>query len=536
MIGCFRKCYVVLMLFFWGSNALAQDFQYKIQLDSIQIPELGGIQSYAFGQWDGKWLIIGGRLDGLHRRQPWASFDSVGNNREIIVVDPIVRKKWTADLNHFHTDLNEQLSSTNMQFKQVDSLLVLIGGYGYSPSRGDHITFPYFAVVNIPKTIHAIVNGEKEFYSIAQVPCEQCAVTGGKLMTIDSTFYLIGGHRFDGRYNPIGGGTFEQTYTNAIRKFNLKRIENSAQVVWLESNTNEKLFHRRDLNVLPQLDKHGKEFLTVFSGVFQEDYDIPFTNSFSVEKDTVYTKNDFAQYYNHYHCAAVSLYDSEKSKNFNLFFGGIAQYYDSSEVLIQNSDVPFVQHISLVESDANGNMKEYLLETKMPGYMGAGSEFILNPALMCFPNGSVDLNKHVQDTLLLGYIYGGIHSAAASIFWINDGTQSKASEYVFPVYLVKDNSVVNKVNIQSFNGYQLQVFPDVSYKEFYVSYNLHQKENITIEIKNKEGQLMLSKTLKNRKIGIHSHTFKFKKLDFGQTYFLSFKANGGVFEQKIRVE
>jgi hypothetical protein len=80
------------------------------------------------------------------------------------------------------------------------------------------------------------------------------------------------------------------------------------------------------------------------------------------------------------------------------------------------------------------------------------------------------------------------------------------------------------------------VFPDVSYKEFYISYCLHQKEDVTIEIKNKEGQLVLSKRMKNRKIGNHSHTFKFKKLDFGQIYYLYFKVNGDVFEQKIVVE
>jgi hypothetical protein len=30
---------------------------------------LGGLQSFAYGHHDGKWLIIGGRKDGLRRRQ-----------------------------------------------------------------------------------------------------------------------------------------------------------------------------------------------------------------------------------------------------------------------------------------------------------------------------------------------------------------------------------------------------------------------------------------------------------------------------------
>ena len=42
----------------------AQPAPIGIELESISIPNLGGVQSYAFGQHNGKWLIIGGRLDG----------------------------------------------------------------------------------------------------------------------------------------------------------------------------------------------------------------------------------------------------------------------------------------------------------------------------------------------------------------------------------------------------------------------------------------------------------------------------------------
>ena len=29
-------------------------------------------------------------------------------------------------------------------------------------------------------------------------------ITGGQMGLLDSTFYLVGGHLFDGRYNPMG--------------------------------------------------------------------------------------------------------------------------------------------------------------------------------------------------------------------------------------------------------------------------------------------------------------------------------------------
>ena len=528
-------CLIVFPFFLFVSAFQAQEFSYRIQIDSIEIPELGGIQSYAFAQWENKWLVIGGRLDGLHRRQPWASFDSAGNNTQLIVIDPIERKKWAVNVNHFHTDLREQLSSTNMEFKQVDSLLILIGGYGYSPSKKDHITYPNLAVVNIPQTIDAVINGYKEFFTIGQIPCEPCAVTGGKLMNIDSTFYLIGGHRFDGKYNPLGGPTFVQTYTNAIQKFRLKRVGNSTEVIWLDKISDDTILHRRDLNILPQISESGKPFLSVFSGVFQPDYDMPFLTSVRVDVDSVYTELDFAQYYNHYHCASVPLFDNTKKLQYNLFFGGIAQYYDSSGVLTQNSDVPFVQNISLITRNSDGTMKEYLLNAKMPGYLGAGSEFIVNPNLFVYSNGVVDLNRNDQDSIFLGYIYGGIKSSAASIFWINDGTQSLASQAIYPVYLIKDSTVVPQLNNQSCNGLQLQVFPDVPNREFYVSYHLKQSEDISFDIKNLFGQVVVSKHFKKRKKGENNHTLKYKKLDYGQMYFLAFKIDGNVFTQKILV-
>jgi hypothetical protein len=152
----------------------------------------------------------------------------------------------------------------------------------------------------------------------------------------------------------MGGPTFVQTYTNAIQKFRLKRVGNATEVVWLEKYIDETLFHRRDLNVLPHISVSGKLGLNIFSGVFQIDYDMPYLTSVMVDKDSIYTEPDFAQYYNHYHCATMSIYDAQKSVQYNLFFGGISQYVDSSGVLTQNSDIPFTQNISIVERDVDG--------------------------------------------------------------------------------------------------------------------------------------------------------------------------------------
>lgn len=87
-----------------------------IYLEPMTIAGFPGIQSYAYGTHNGKWLIIGGRLDGLHRRQPVFSFDESGNNKNIYVVDPVTGMSWNAPLAGLPAALREQLSSTNMAF------------------------------------------------------------------------------------------------------------------------------------------------------------------------------------------------------------------------------------------------------------------------------------------------------------------------------------------------------------------------------------------------------------------------------------
>src|SRR3989338_2385530 len=90
---------------------------------------------------------------------------------------------------------------------------------------------------------------------------------------MDSVFYLVGGHRFDGRYNPADRPTFVQTYTNSVRRFTLDEVGNPT---WLPAFTDSVNMHRRDFNVVLNQLPSGKTSLTAFSGVFQYNVDLPF--------------------------------------------------------------------------------------------------------------------------------------------------------------------------------------------------------------------------------------------------------------------
>ncbi|MFN9325547.1 MAG: hypothetical protein ACK6A5_09190, partial [Flavobacteriales bacterium] len=112
----------------------------RVVLQEVTIPNMPGIQSFAWGQHEGEWLLIGGRTDGLHRRQPFAAFLAADNNTTAYVVNPTTTEVWSASLSSLPTAVFEQLQCTNMEFEMRGNTLYIIGGYGFSPTANDHIT------------------------------------------------------------------------------------------------------------------------------------------------------------------------------------------------------------------------------------------------------------------------------------------------------------------------------------------------------------------------------------------------------------
>jgi hypothetical protein len=143
-----------ILSIFLLANLFSQNyFDYSIELQPVNIPNLPGLHSYAFGQHNGKWLIIGGRKDGLHARQPFSSFPHEYNNTDIYVIDVNSKQFWSASVNVLPTGIKEQLQSTNMNFYQDNDTLYIIGGYAYSETTGNHITYPKLTSVMVSSLI-----------------------------------------------------------------------------------------------------------------------------------------------------------------------------------------------------------------------------------------------------------------------------------------------------------------------------------------------------------------------------------------------
>lgn len=441
------KRFVPAMAIAWllGPNGTlrAQDIgNYDVVLQEVTVPSMPGLQSFAWGQHDGQWFLIGGRTDGLHRRQPFAAFLAADNNTTAYVVDPATLQVWSASINVLPVPLSEQLQSTNMEFEQRGSTLYCIGGYGYSATAGDHITHAALTAIDLPGVMNAIRNGQSITPFFRQLADPRMEVTGGQLRLMDDHFHLVGGQRFVGRYNPQGPGFgpgFVQEYTNAIRRFGIDDdgVNLAVTDYWTVVDTVN--LHRRDYNMLPQIMPDGSDGLTVFSGVFQYGQDLPWLNTVDIV-DTSYTVVPvFEQLLNQYHTAHAALYDSVANHMHSLFFGGIGRYYFNGTVLMDDPNVPFVNTISLVTRDGSGAMTEAAVG-EMPGLLGASGEFIPLPEAPQTPGGILRMNAFGGDTVAIGHIVGGISSSAANIFFINTGTQSDATGRVFRVLLVAPGS------------------------------------------------------------------------------------------------
>jgi hypothetical protein len=518
---------------------------FALQISETAIAGLPGLQSYAVATHEGLWLLLGGRLDGLHRRQPWASFDQAGHNTTAWVLNPLTGQVWSRSLSELAPDLAEQLSATNPCFHQDGESLHWVGGYGYSPSRDEHLTYPALVVLDVPGFIQAVLNETPLADHVRRLEDERFAVTGGQLQRLGNQWLLVGGHRFDGLYNPMGHATHVQSYTDAVRRYRLHESGGSAgtglSATHLPDYADAALFHRRDYNLLPQIFEDGRLGLTVFSGVFRPDVDQPFLNSTNLDTLVWSEQPGFAQYLNHYHCAKLACYSPGQQAMHNIFFGGIAQYtLDDGGNLIQDLDVPFVPTIARVTRSASGDMAEFQLPVRMPALLGAGAEFIPVEGLPYAAPGILDLDALLAlaggDSLLIGHIFGGIRSPEPNVFWVEDGTLSSASARVFGVWLKAGAPAGEDVlNPASVNSLSLQVFPNPNDGHFMVSFELDEPGDAHVRVFSAQGQLLDTRMLSALDKGRHVHGLSLSSPGEGM-YIVELNAGGQTTVQIVHGE
>lgn len=511
-----------LSLLFLSNALLAQQsFAYSVELIPVDIPNLQGLHSYAFAQDNGKWLIIGGRKDGVHARQPFNAFPQNNNNASILVIDVATQQFWTAPLSSLPTSIAEQLQSTNMNFYQDADTLIITGGYAFSPTANDHITFPKMTTVLVSNVINAVINNQPINSYFKQIHDEVFAVTGGQIGKIENTYYLVGGHRFDGRYNPMNNPTFVQSYTNQIAYFKLNN--SGTQLSFSNYGTWVDPIHlrRRDYNLVPQIFPDGSEGYTISSGVFQINNDLPFLYPVDITASGYIPQTTFNQYLSNYHSSKVALFDITTNEMHTLFFGGISQYYYENGTLMQDNAVPFVKTISRVTRSANGMLQEFALPIEMPALKGAGAEFFINKNLSHTDSEIIKLADHSQDTIVLGHIFGGILSSEINPFDNNNTENTQADASIYQVNLIKHSISSVPIN-EGKNPYNISSQPNPFKNEINVSYTLNKDVTIQYFISTIDGKILKQGNIIDSKLGANTVPISVTEASSNSTLIVTF--------------
>ena len=323
--------------------------------------------------------------------------------------------------------------------------------------------------------------------------------------------------------------TFVQKYTNQIRKFVFNNSGTQLSFSNYSTITDPIHLRRRDYNLLPQIYPDGSHGYTISSGVFQINVDLPFLYPVDITAVGHNPITSFNQYLSNYQGAKVALHDSINNEMHNLFFGGMSQYYYQNNTLVQDNQVPFVKTISRMSRDSSGNLLEVQLPIEMPGYRGAGSEFFVNKDLPHHESEVIKLDAIQADTILLGYIFGGILSPTINPFANNVTNTTSADNKIYKVYLIKDiPQSVYEINGK--NPYQVNLYPNPVDDMLNVSFEMENPSPVDYFVTDAKGAIVQEGVIKAVSSGETHHKIKLNKISGAQTLFVTF-----IFDDKFYV-
>ncbi len=527
-----RSIIFVTLLFFAflkEQQVLAQqEFPYQLTLKKSAMDSLIGVHSFAMGQHGNTILIVGGRRDGLHARQPFNAFPAAQANQQLIVIDLENEHIWTRDLAELPSAIQEQFNATNINFIQDHDTLLLIGGYGFSNTSGGYITYPKVTACVLSTVIQHIQNNMLISNDFVQITDNTAAVTGGEIGQIGDTLYLVGGHRFDGQYNPMGNPTYTQAYTNAIQPFTYELTNGVLQMNWLTPTVDVAQFHRRDYNLVSKMNPSGSRELMISSGVFQVGVDLPFLYPIFIQPNAFIPRTDFSQRLSHYHAANTSLYDPTRKSNHWLFFGGMAQYYYNGTNLVQDNSVPFVKTISRVTLDSTGTLSEHVFPIEMESYLGAGAEFIPDLSIN-WEHELLQLSEINTDSMRIGWIYGGIKSTAINPFTNNQtSTATSASGNLYEVWLTQSALSIGDLVTPWNEQLKVNLFPNPAQEVVNVQLLLEATHQVELVVVDRSGKWITDVSLGTMEAGLHNYSLSLKPEWKGKYFKIGVRLDGTV--------
>lgn len=426
-----------------------------------------GIQSYIHGTYRNKWLLITGRVDGLHGfvEDSTNNFPAQLQNTTIFVIDPLKGKTYTRSLLDPESGLTQEqidvLSATAAQGYQSGKTLYITGGYGFNSATGRPDTKNALTAINIPGLIHWVVNpssGETAAEHIRQIFDDIFKVTGGYMNQVgDHPTLLIMGHEFNGFYmDPIQQPPVFQKYTKQVRRFHI--IDDGVNLSFIPEISlpfiPDPNYRRRDLNVVPVIKKANKKLkqgfvalsgvFTPTTGIWTVPVEITSQGHTSMADPTL--PSTFKQGMNNYDCATFGMFSEKTGDMYTILLGGMSFgfFEETEEGLIFNTDpeIPFISQTTTVRIDKHGNYTQHfmkhggfpLIRSKTinagnPLLFGSEAEVILFNYIPKYNNDVVLLDS-IKKPILIGYMVGGIKSTMPNTKIQAD---SSPSRYLFKV-------------------------------------------------------------------------------------------------------
>jgi hypothetical protein len=447
-----RKYVVFLAAILAISSACAQQAPFTVTVTPWDSSFAVGVQSFAWAQYNGKLLLVGGRTNGFHRTSDKErTFPTRYDNQQFWVLDIQNKKNYSAGIPAAY---KLPLRTTNMEFYQDGNTLYFVGGYGSTcdtDSASCYQTFSNLSALNVPGLVNSIVAGDTSNLAqyITTTTDERLRVTGGSLEKIGNYFYLI----FGQNYNSIYKGGITGIYTEQIRRFTINNsggklsISNYDAIVTPLTYQDLSQFRRRDLNTFPTILPDGTLGIGALGGVFTNQAG-PYPNPIAISAPngglTAAIDTGFQQKFCLYDCARMLVYDPVGKNMYTTLFGGITNYYYDNQGNIQPSNIdnfmPFSNHLSTIRRNSAGKYTEFPQYTPaLPGYIGSNAIFVPVSGAASYMNSPliIDYTKlPFGAPAQVGWMIGGITATAPQSSEFNP---TFATKVIYAVYLAKSN-------------------------------------------------------------------------------------------------
>ncbi|HEX7312572.1 MAG TPA: hypothetical protein VF297_01555 [Pyrinomonadaceae bacterium] len=142
--------------------------RFTVELRPVAASNLPALHSFSLGKGsDGKWLLVGGRTNGLHafvqssdggQTPPPNAFPVASANRSVWVIDPAARRAWSASLDGLGTQIADALSATNAESAQEGNTLYIVGGYGWDSRKQTMTTFGALHAIQVDEAIKTVID------------------------------------------------------------------------------------------------------------------------------------------------------------------------------------------------------------------------------------------------------------------------------------------------------------------------------------------------------------------------------------------